>query len=128
MIFDNSANEISVATAGYKPIKILKDNDDKFIDLQPEGVGVGIMEDYDYESVKMKLESNDLILLASAGLSKTKNREGTPFGDEKLHRLVLANAEQTCEEIIEGIKNTVLYYGAGTAQEDDITIVIAKVK
>ena len=128
MIFDSSTNEISVATAGYRPIKIQKEHDNKFIDLQPEGVGIGIMEDYDYESVKMKLKPNDLILLSSAGLAKTKNREGTPFGDEKLYRLVLANAEQTCEEIIEGIKNTILYYGAGTAQEDDITIVIAKVK
>jgi serine/threonine protein kinase len=128
MIFDSSTNEISVATAGFKPVMVLKDGADEFVNLQPEGVGIGIMEDYDYESINMKLNSNDLILLSSGGLAKTKNRKGKPFGDNKLYRLVLANAKNSCDEIIEGIKNTVLYYGAGTAQEDDITIVIAKVK
>jgi len=127
MIFDNLTKEISVATAGYKPVMVLKEGVDKFVNLQPKGVGIGIMENYDYESIKMTLNSNDLILLYSAGLAKIKNREGKTFGDERLHRLILANAEKSSEEIIEGIKNTILYYGAGTAQEDDITIVLAKV-
>lgn len=128
MIYNSSKKEISVATAGYKPVMVLKNGADDFIKLQPEGVGIGIMENYDYESMSMQLNENDLILLSSAGLAKTKNREGKPFGDERLHKLVLANAEISCKEIIEGISNTILYYGAGTAQEDDITIVIAKVK
>jgi len=127
MVFNGNTKEISVATAGYRPILVQKDNDDKFIEIQPNGVGIGIMEDYDYETSTIQLHTNDLILLSSAGIGKTRNREGVPFGDNRLSELVLSNSKQKVSEIIEGIQNTILYYGAGTAQEDDITVVIAKV-
>lgn len=128
MVFNSKTKDISVATAGYRPVMIKKSRAEEFTYLQPDGVGIGIMEDYDYETATMKLKSKDLILLSSAGLGKTVNREGKPFGDERLVELVLANAESDAGHIIEGVKNTILYYGAGTAQEDDITVVVAKVK
>ena len=127
MIFDSTSREISVATAGYRPVMVLKKGADEFVNMQPDGVGIGIMEDYEYKSATMKLNPQDLILLSSSGPGKTKNRKGELFGDEKLAELVLANTDETCGTIVEGIKNTILKYGAGTAQEDDITAVIAKV-
>lgn len=128
MIFNSKTKDISVATAGYRPVMIKKSGAEEFTDLQPDGVGIGIMEDYDYETSTMKLQANDLILLSSAGLGKTVNREGRPFGDERLVEMVLTNADNEAGKIIEAVKNTILYYGAGTAQEDDITVVVAKVK
>ena len=127
MIFDSTSMEVSVATAGYKPVMVLKKGTEEFVDIHTDGVGIGIMENYEYESTTMKLNPQDLILLSSSGPGKTKNREGECFGDKKLAELVVVNADETCDIIAEGIKNTILKYGAGTAQEDDITVVIAKV-
>jgi serine phosphatase RsbU (regulator of sigma subunit) len=69
-----------------------------------------------------------MILLSSDGVGKTVNREGEFFGDSKLADFVIANTEEECGCVVEGIKNTILKYGAGTAQQDDITVVLAKVK
>lgn len=128
MVFNSETQEIAVATAGYRPVMVKKRQAEDFIDIQPEGVGIGIMENYTYETSIMKLEQGDLILLSSAGIGKTVNREGKPFGDDRLAKLVIANADDEAATVIEGIKNTILYYGAGTAQEDDITVVIGKLK
>ncbi len=127
MVFDSSTSEISVATAGFRPVMVLKDGAEDFLDIQPEGVAIGVMEDYEYATETMKLAKGDLMMLSSAGIGKTVNREGIPFGDQRLAKTTLSNASKTPSEIISGIKNTILYYGAGTAQEDDITVLIAKV-
>ncbi|MBN1865435.1 MAG: SpoIIE family protein phosphatase [Victivallales bacterium] len=127
MVFDSSTGEIAVATAGYRPVMVLKDGTEDFIDIQPEGVAIGVMEDYEYATERMKLGKGDLVMLSSAGIGKTVNREGLPFGDQRLVKTVLSNAPKSPSEIISGIKNNILYYGAGTAQEDDITVLVAKV-
>ena len=128
MVFNRETKEIAVATAGYRPVKILKNRDDSFLDILPDGVAVGIMEDYEYDTVKMKLQPDDIILLSSAGVEKTINMQGVPFGNEKLSELVIANRNEKSFIMVEGIKNTILQYGAGMAQQDDITVLIARVK
>ena len=127
MVFDSAKKEISVATAGYRPVMVLKNGAAEFINIQPEGMAVGVMEDYEYTTEKMPLASGDLVMLSSAGLGNTLNRQGIPFGDKRLADMVLRDVAMQPGEIISEVKSTILYYGAGTAQEDDITVLIAKV-
>jgi len=127
LVFDSKGKAFAVATAGYRPVMVLKQSAAEFTRVQPEGVGIGIMEDYDFATEKLRLDVGDLLLLSSAGLAKTKNRAGEEFGDEKLVKLVSGNAVQSPGEIISLVKNTISQYGAGMAQQDDITVVVAKV-
>lgn len=127
LIFDSTTKELSVSTAGYRPVKILKKDENQFTDIQLDGLAIAIIEDYIYEERLVTLNSGDLILLSSAGAGKSVNREGQIFGDDKILNLVIQNRNEDCKVLVDGIKNTILRYGAGTAQQDDITLVVAKV-
>ena len=128
MIFNSKTKEVSIASAGYRPIMILRKGGKEFIEIKCDDVALGMIENYDYETIRMNLKKGDMILLSSDGVGKTVNREGEFFGDSKLADFVIANTEEECGCVVEGIKNTILKYGAGTAQQDDITVVLAKVK
>ena len=127
LIFDSTTKELSVSTAGYRPVKILKKDEDEFTDIQLDGLAIAIIEDYIYEEEIVTINSGDLILLSSAGAGKSVNIEGKNFGDDKILNLVRQNRDEDCKSLVDGIKNTILRYGAGTAQQDDITLVVAKV-
>jgi len=127
IIFNSKTKTASIATAGYRPIMILRKGAKSFIDIQCDDIAIGMIENYNYETIQIKLRTDDIILLFSEGVGKTVNREGEYFSESKLSDWVIKNADKDCETMVDGIKNAILKYGAGTAQQDDITVVLAKV-
>jgi serine phosphatase RsbU (regulator of sigma subunit) len=89
-----------------------------------EGAGppLGVDEHADYRPVSVALEPGDLVLLYTDGVTEAMDRDGQPFGEERL-RQTLARAPRGAVAAGEAVLAAVRDHSPGPIQFDDMTIV-----
>jgi len=126
-VLDPSDMTLRVATAGFRPSGILRAGKEQIEVIEAPGLGLGIVEGADYESVEVRLLPDDIVVFTSMGVVKTTDRSGEPLGQERLDATIRANRDKNAEEIKEAVKSRILRYSGGVAQADDMTVCILKV-
>ncbi|MBK6680482.1 MAG: serine/threonine-protein phosphatase [Ignavibacteriales bacterium] len=100
----------------------------EIIYLDKGGIILGVMKTFmPYVSETVQLESGDLIVLFTDGVTEAKSPEDEEFTDEKLEAEVKDVAGLDSGEILEKIKHSVYDHANGAFQSDDITIIVIKV-
>jgi serine/threonine protein kinase len=126
-IIDPEEMTLRVATAGFRPSGMLRAGHDAFEVIETPGLGLGIVEGADYDSVKVDLNAEDIVIFTSMGVVKTTDRSGEAFGQERLDATVRANRDKNADEIVAALKSRIVRYSGGVAQADDMTICVVKV-
>jgi serine/threonine protein kinase len=126
-IIDPEERTLRVATAGFRPSGILRHDSDQFDLVETPGLGLGIIEGADYESVKTDLHKDDVVVFTSMGVVKTTNREGEQFGQERLDNVIKISRDGSAHDIVDAVKKRILRYSGGVAQADDMTVCVLKV-
>ncbi len=85
--------------------------------LETTNVPVGLIPDMTYETGGCELRPGDRIILVTDGVTEAANCEDEFFGDERL------TAAVTCEEPFESVFTALDRFRAGTAFNDDCTVV-----
>ena len=96
--------------------------------LEAGGPVIGYFEDCVYEEATVHLESGDLFVACTDGVTEAFNLEGEEFGEERLCKLLLESSHLSAAELGERILSTVLRWRDQTPQHDDLTLVIMKMK
>jgi serine phosphatase RsbU (regulator of sigma subunit) len=86
------------------------------------------MERFPYEIKDTSLKPGDTILLITDGLPELKNGSGEMYGYQRVRNRFEDVAEQTPEEIITHFKNDGAAWTDNGEPEDDVTLVVIKVK
>jgi sigma-B regulation protein RsbU (phosphoserine phosphatase) len=125
-IIDNAAKTLSYVNAGHNPPLLIRNGE--IIYLDKGGIILGVMKTFmPYVSETVQLESGDLIVLFTDGVTEAKSPEDEEFTDEKLEAEVKDVAGLDSGEILEKIKHSVYDHANGAFQSDDITIIVIKV-
>jgi phosphoserine phosphatase RsbU/P len=96
--------------------------------LEAGGPVIGFFEDCVYEEATIRLESGDLLVVFTDGLTESFNPEGEEFGEEQLCLLLLENSDLTADALGEKILERVRAWCSHTPPHDDLTFVIMKMK
>ncbi|GAB1443833.1 hypothetical protein MASR2M39_26770 [Ignavibacteriales bacterium] len=125
-VIDNAAKTLNYVNAGHNPPLLIRNSE--IIYLDKGGIILGVMKTFmPYVSETVQLESGDLIVLFTDGVTEAKNPEDEEFTDEKLEAEVKDVAGLNSGEILEKIKHSVYDHANGAFQSDDITIIVIKV-
>lgn len=90
---------------------------------------VGIIELDDIEVAEQKLFRDDLILMASDGVSEVMDNDGVELGDTELYMNTIKNsAYKSAHHIINDIADLVLSYNGNKKLRDDVTMLAVKVQ
>ena len=93
------------------------------------GLPVGATLDASYYERTLELVSGDVVILSTDGIVEAKNEKNEMLGFERLEQIVQSHAAQAgAQDIAEHIKSHVEKFVGRTAWQDDITIVIVRVK
>jgi len=93
-----------------------------------QGMPLGAMRNLSYNLVEKKLCSGDTILLLTDGLPEQMNNHKLPFDYSRVQKYFDDIAENTPEDIIKSLVKKADEWMNGTAQADDITFVVIRVK
>lgn len=96
--------------------------------LEAGGPVIGFFEDCVYEEATITLESGDLLIAYTDGLTESFNAEGEEFGEERLRDVLLENSHLTPDALGERILESVRQWCSTAPQHDDLTLVIMKMK
>ena len=88
---------------------------------------VGIIDEV--EVAEQRLFRDDVILMASDGVSEVMNDEGIELGDTELYQnTIKKSAAKSPKEFIDDVVNLIMDYNGGKKLRDDVTMMVAKVE
>jgi serine phosphatase RsbU (regulator of sigma subunit) len=116
------------ANAGHCPPIRYKTSTDEIKLLQPTGGLLGIMEDQRFEVNNTRMNSGDVMLLYTDGISEAMDKNGKEFGSERLGQLIKkyheSDAKTICMEVLQEVET----YSKDSTYNDDKTLIVIKRK
>jgi sigma-B regulation protein RsbU (phosphoserine phosphatase) len=115
--------------AGHEPGLLYEPQHDRFRELGGEGVALGVLSDPPFTlHAHHNWEAGNIIFLATDGIRETRNSGGAMFGIGGIKSVLQANANQSAREIVSAFVQTLEDFHGPQAQEDDITMVVIKLR
>lgn len=127
MKYNVSSHILSFASAGHNRPLLLREGEKTCIELDAEGLILGVMKAVDFEDKSFLMLSGDLLLLYTDGITEAQNANGDFFGIDRLGRLIVENHSKHPREIIDSVLESVTAFCQSRPIQDDISIVILKI-
>jgi len=122
--YDPQQKRLRYVNGGHPP-PLLKRRGQGVRSLPGEGTGIplGVTRDYSWRNSELELQSGDILLLYTDGVSEAVSRAGEPFGCARLTE-ILATAPENPEAILEQLRTALSVHQEGVRQRDDQTVVV----
>ncbi len=124
-IVDGPTGDVSYANAGHNPPLLVR-GDGHYDLLEGGGPPLGIMQAMEFQQYPEKLETGDLLVVYSDGVTEAENVAGDQFEMDRLGAVLAAHRTKPAPAIVEAVTRALAEWTAGTAQGDDITLMIAR--
>lgn len=118
--------QLRYTSAGHNPPLLLRANAPACEPLDADGLILGVQREVEFEEVALSLVPGDRLLLYTDGIVEARNRAGEFFGTRRLCHLFVSCRELPPREAVKAILVDLLAFGAGTAYEDDVTLIVAE--
>jgi sigma-B regulation protein RsbU (phosphoserine phosphatase) len=96
--------------------------------LTTGGPIIGTFLNGPYEQETIQLQSGDMLVVYTDGVTEALNSAGVEFGEEKLRTIVVESQRLPAREAAARVIAQVLEWQGQAAQHDDITLIVVKVK
>jgi sigma-B regulation protein RsbU (phosphoserine phosphatase) len=122
------AKTLTFVNAGHNPPIHIQASSGQVMLLNAKGIALGVVDEITLESVKITLQSGDLVVLYTDGVTEATNEQDEEFGEERLIHCLETYKTRTSREIIDSIVQEVTAFAQNRPQFDDITIMVLKVR
>ena len=134
-VIDLHARTMTYARAGHTPLIYVPGNGDsrRARILIPEGMVLGLKLDNGemferiLEEETIQLNSGDLYLFFTDGISEAMNAQEDCFGEQRLGQLVEAHSHLPSDELRERVLREISSFVGDAPQHDDMTMILLKV-
>lgn len=120
-ILHTQTGEVDYVNAGHNPPYILSSSGIRPVEMT-NGLALGVMEDFIFESKTVQLKKGDQLLLYTDGVIEAVNAQETPYGERKFEDFLNLNLKLPIETIIKKTFTEVNDFVGGAPQSDDITL------
>ena len=126
--FDRSDRSLHWVRAGHPPALLYDPSADRFRQLIGRGLPLGVDDQYRYEEyVDTGLCAGHIIAIGTDGVWEASDRLRNHYGLERFCEVIRQNARRNAQAILEAVFNDIKTFTMGARQEDDITLLVAKV-
>jgi len=124
-LFDPASGELAYSNAGHNPPLLIRASG-KVEWLTGGGPVLGIVPDACYEEVRCILNSGDVAVLYSDGVTDATNAHDEDFGEARLSEVLQLVHHDSADSILSALTTAVKDWAAGTPAPDDITLVVVR--
>jgi len=124
-VFDPVTSMLTYVNAGHNA-PILIHSDGELTMLQDGGVVLGCIPNMAYDQAEVKLQSGDMLLLFTDGVTEAMDADDVEFGETRVTQVVSAHRSDSPQTVLDAMeREVVLHHGAPTF-DDDFTLLMVK--
>ncbi|MBA3847548.1 MAG: serine/threonine-protein phosphatase [Planctomycetes bacterium] len=131
-ILDPHDRTITWGRAGHNPIIRFNINTGTLTEIKPKGMVVGMKAGQLFrrasENEVTQVDSGDVFLIYTDGITETMNRQQVEFGTDLLNEVIRKHAAAGPELLLDRIMESVRQFRGGTSVEDDLTLLVLAVE
>ena len=124
--YDPSTRTLSYANAGHSSAYLYRVATNQEIWLRPTGPAIGLSEGFTIRKEEIRLESGDILLLYTDGITEAADSQGALWGEDNLANIIRQNPDSSAERLIQKILTALKDHTNGSPLADDVTLMISK--
>ncbi|OGO59816.1 MAG: stage II sporulation protein E [Chloroflexi bacterium RBG_19FT_COMBO_48_23] len=125
-VLDPKKRRLQYVNAGHNPPFVVKKSSGDVILLRASGIAMGVIDDVSLEEKEIELDSNDIVVFYTDGITEAINSAGEQFGEKRLVETINRNADLPVKDLVGRVKDEVFTFAQDQPQFDDFTLVILK--
>ncbi|NOY59830.1 MAG: SpoIIE family protein phosphatase [Calditrichaeota bacterium] len=125
-IYDEKNATLLYTNSGHVIPFLRKAKTGEWTELKDGGMPVGLFQEEIYDETSTKLESGDVVVFYTDGLTEAKNEQQHFFSEQIMLEIVAQNRHASSAEIAKAILDAAQKHLGANFQKDDITLVILK--
>ena len=124
---DPTAKKLRWVRAGHEPAMVFGPGGELLKELSGSGMALGVVEDYTYSDYSQDgWEPGSLIIIGTDGIHEARDKYDEMFGLDRLFSVIRSNSTKSAQVIQDAVIDALHKFRGDAPQEDDITLVIAK--
>jgi len=127
VVLDAEKSVVSYSNGAHHPLYILRGDSGRYRMFDTDGLPMGIDINASFGHKKIRVKSQDYLVLFTDGLPEARNSDGDELGTDRLLRFVARHADQAPRELARRVKDYLDDFTSGSAQHDDQTFLALKV-
>jgi len=126
---DAASRVLNYVNAGHNPPMVFRhaEGGQDVIRLDTGGPVIGLMEECCYRQGRLALQSGDVLVAYTDGISEAMNAVDDEWGEERLMNAVRANRTVPARALIDRLMTSADAFVSGAPQHDDMTLVVVRV-
>jgi phosphoserine phosphatase RsbU/P len=128
--FDPDTRRLTYCNAGHNPPILMRARSGGEPGLEwlaPTGAAVGLTEDSTYADEEIALDTGDVLVLYTDGVTESTDPHGRFFGPERLAALARQDPSLSAQDTVQALRDGLEQFAEGAAQADDVTIMVLRV-
>ncbi len=125
-VLDAAKHKLTYVNAGHNPPFWYRAAKKELKTLKRCGIALGVVPNAEMEEKTIALESGDVIVMYTDGVTDAINAQAEEFGVERLADLIARYAHASAEELCQTISRAVADFVGEHAPFDDLTMVVLK--
>lgn len=125
--YNAATGKLSYSNAGHNRPMLHRKDEASCLELDAEGLIIGVKPSVIFEERSILLQSGDLLLFYTDGLTEAMNQEEEMFGVGRVCDLLGTLANLPATEIVDSLYRAVSDFTASPLLQDDISVVVLKV-
>jgi len=125
-ILESSSGLFTFSNGGHNYPYLYRASSGKIEELELDGMLLGVMTNNEYESLEIKLELGDILVMYTDGVTEAQNSNQELFGEDRLKEIIIENSQKSANEIRKNIEIEVFKHTGSAPQFDDITLIVIK--
>ncbi len=113
-------------SAGHSPAYLFRAATGRIEKLFPDAFLLGMFESASYDSQPFQLDTGDILVVISDGVTDAQNPQGEMFSEQRLLQIIRGEAPSGSDAIERTFLKAIEEFTQGMAQTDDITFVIVE--
>jgi sigma-B regulation protein RsbU (phosphoserine phosphatase) len=115
---------LSYTNAGHLAPIVIRGSE--VIRLDSNSTVVGLLPNFPYGEQPFELQSGDLMLAFTDGITESENKDSEQYGDERLIELLVRNRDKSLDEILRIISEAVRSWAFDLDGQDDTTMIAVR--
>ncbi|MFQ5718748.1 MAG: SpoIIE family protein phosphatase [Acidobacteriota bacterium] len=121
---DFAQHKVKYVNAGHAPSPVLIRTAGDIEVLPPSGPPLGVLAGTTYVVTEVEMQPGDFIFICSDGVTDTVDPEDNEYSEERLASFLASQAGRPADDIQKAVEDQLADHASGTAQPDDLTMVI----